>query len=108
MDFSELTLDELSLISMLRRLESQFGEDKTQLVVFLGDKTKAEQVKEIILSMEEVEREDSYDGDMHYILIKVAKDAEQRSVLRQNAHEMIDELFQEYDPDLFLDNDDDE
>lgn len=69
--FEDLTLEEQDMIMMLRRLEATHGEENVQTMVFLGDEKDAEMVRNFALNTSKLSRDDSYEGEIVYIIQKV-------------------------------------
>lgn len=93
MDFAtDLTLEEKDLIAMIRRLEGRYGKDDTQLVVFRGDEERAHQVSNVVLAMKECD-EAEYEGEIMYLIVKVAEDPVLRQGILQNVHDLVDATF---------------
>lgn len=103
----ELTVEEQDLVMSLRRLEMTYGKGNIQSIIFKGDDQRAETVRQIILSIEQCAAAE-FDGDLHYLIIKVPDEEPRKGVLYREALEQVDLIFYQDDEqreEMFFDED---
>jgi hypothetical protein len=73
----ELTVAEKDHLAMLRRMESRFGKDSVQTLIFIGDRDRAELMREIYLTLESAVIM-PVPGEVRFVVYKVPLNLERR------------------------------
>lgn len=93
--FDDLSIAEQDFVAMVRRLEDNFGEDRTGIVAFIGDKERQAFVGEFLRVLDTVANL-PYEGMLCYLLFKIpTTDMQALNNSAAQMHGRLDALYEQ-------------